>query len=75
MIPRRNATPVYGFRTLIHAQLPEGPTLAGKRTLDYGMGGPVLPLALFCQHAFDCWGIDVAKELPCPQIVLLSHWE
>jgi ubiquinone/menaquinone biosynthesis C-methylase UbiE len=62
IILRRNATPVYGFLSVIHATLPGGEGLSGKRILDCGAGGAVPPLALFHQHGFDCWGIDVAEE-------------
>jgi ubiquinone/menaquinone biosynthesis C-methylase UbiE len=62
VILRRNAIPVYGFLSLIAAELPDGGTLRGKRILDCGAGGTVPPLALFHQHGVECWGIDVAEE-------------
>ncbi|KPK64469.1 hypothetical protein AMJ83_01780 [candidate division WOR_3 bacterium SM23_42] len=33
-----------------------------KRILDCGAGGQVPPLALFHQHGFEIWGIDISDE-------------
>ncbi len=59
MILAPNATPVYGFLSLIQSQ---GTTFQGKKILDCGAGGPIPPLALFQQHGFESWGIDIAES-------------
>jgi len=61
VILRTNAIPVYGFLSRIAADLPDGETLAGRTILDCGAGGPLPPLALFCQHGFQTWGIDASQ--------------
>lgn len=61
IILRSNAIPVYGFLSRIAVDgLPaEGdPRL---KILDCGAGGPVPPAALFAQHGFEAFGIDVSE--------------
>ena len=62
IVLRRNASPVYGFLSAIVEQGGEEEHSPGGRILDCGAGGPLPPLALFYQHGFDCWGIDVSEE-------------
>jgi ubiquinone/menaquinone biosynthesis C-methylase UbiE len=62
VILRMNATPVYRFLSLIHTLQAQGEAPEGRRILDCGAGGPLPPLALFDQHGFDCWGIDLSEE-------------
>lgn len=62
LVLRPNAIPVYGFLSLIIFRQPEDSPLAGRRILDCGAGGAVPPLALFRQHGFEAWGIDIAEE-------------
>jgi ubiquinone/menaquinone biosynthesis C-methylase UbiE len=57
-----NATPVYGFLSLIQSKLPQGTSFQGKNILDCGAGGPIPPLALFQQHGFEAWGIDSSES-------------
>jgi SAM-dependent methyltransferase len=40
----------------------EGLAPTGRRILDCGAGGRLPPLALFHEHQFDCFGIDVSQE-------------
>jgi SAM-dependent methyltransferase len=61
VILRGNATPIYVFLSFINESRQEGVPLGG-RLLDCGAGGPVPPLALFHQHGFEGWGIDVSEE-------------
>lgn len=61
-ILRTNAIPVYGFLSFIHAQNPLEEGQPRGKILDCGAGGPIPPLALFAQHGFDAWGMDVSKE-------------
>jgi len=62
IILRTNAIPVYGFLSTINTKHPqEGDQPRGK-ILDCGAGGPVPPLALFAQHGFEAWGIDISEE-------------
>ncbi len=62
IILRTNAIPVYGFLSFIKAlQSQEGSLQQGK-ILDCGAGGSIPPLALFAQHGFETWGIDVSDE-------------
>jgi ubiquinone/menaquinone biosynthesis C-methylase UbiE len=62
VILRTNAIPVYGFLSYINAQsFQEGASQRGK-ILDCGAGGLIPPLALFHQHGFETWGIDVSNE-------------
>lgn len=57
IILQRSAAPVYGFLSTIQAQGD-----AGRKILDCGAGGPLPPLALFAQHGFQTWGIDISPE-------------
>lgn len=57
-----HATPVYGFLSFINARRPQGELSHGGKILDCGAGGPIPPLALFAQHGFEAWGIDVSDE-------------
>lgn len=61
VILRTNAIPVYGFLSYIHAHRDELGKLKNK-ILDCGAGGPVPPVALFAQHGFDAWGIDISDK-------------
>lgn len=56
------AIPVYGFLSSINARHTEGELSQRGKILDCGAGGPVPPLALFAQHGFEAWGIDVSEE-------------
>jgi ubiquinone/menaquinone biosynthesis C-methylase UbiE len=60
-ILRTNAIPVYGFLSYIHAHRENGEQRQ-KKVLDCGAGGPVPPVALFAQHGFDAWGIDISDS-------------
>lgn len=62
LVLRTNATPVYSFLSLIHADQPQDETGGKKKLLDCGAGGPVPPVALFVQHGFEGWGIDASDE-------------
>jgi len=62
IILHTNAIPVYGFLSFINARRPqEEPTQRGK-ILDCGAGGQIPPPALFDQHGFEAWGIDISDE-------------
>jgi SAM-dependent methyltransferase len=61
VVLRPNAIPVYGFLSFILSRQGESSPL-GKKILDCGAGGPLPPLALFHQHGFDAWGIDISAE-------------
>ena len=56
-----NATPVYGFLSLIHASAPQNDHTQ-RKILDCGAGGSIPPLALFDQFGFETWGIDISAE-------------
>jgi SAM-dependent methyltransferase len=62
IILRPNAIPVYGFLSKIAADgLPaDGETRS--KVLDCGAGGPVPPVALFAQHGFEAFGVDIDTE-------------
>jgi SAM-dependent methyltransferase len=57
-----NAIPVYGFLSFIHARHLQTERAQRGKILDCGAGGPMPPLALFYQHGFEAWGIDVSGE-------------
>ena len=59
VILRPNAVPVYAFLSYITSHADELPP--GRKILDCGAGGLLPPLALFQQHEFDVWGIDVSE--------------
>ncbi|MBI9045135.1 MAG: class I SAM-dependent methyltransferase [Anaerolineaceae bacterium] len=59
-ILRRNAIPVYGFLSLINAEMGEDESLKGKKILDCGAGGILPPLTLFAQHGLEASGIDIS---------------
>ena len=61
-ILRRNAIPVYAFLSFIKAELPPSKPGNQIKILDCGAGGPVPPLALFSEHGFDAYGIDLSEE-------------
>lgn len=62
LILRPNAIPVYGFLSKIAARgLPAEGELRLK-ILDCGAGGRVPPVALFAQHGFEAFGIDIDPE-------------
>lgn len=62
MILRTNAISVYGFLSTIVARQPQEETSLQRKILDCGAGGPVPPLALFHQHGFEGWGIDISER-------------
>ena len=61
-ILRNNATPIYAFLSLIHSEQSGNQKLSSNKILDCGAGGRTPPLALFYEHGFDTWGIDVSDE-------------
>lgn len=61
IVLRSKASPVYQFMSFILARRTETPPTPEK-ILDCGAGGLVPPLALFAQHGFDCWGIDISDQ-------------
>ena len=61
-ILRTNATGVYRFLSWMSASLDDGETLAGKKILDCGAGGPVPPLAVFAEQGMECVGIDISDR-------------
>ena len=61
-ILRTNAIPVYGFLSYINAKVPLEKGQPRGKILDCGAGGSVPPLALFAQHGFEAWGIDISEE-------------
>jgi len=62
LILRTNAIPVYGFLCLIEHLRGESEAPIGNRILDCGAGGRIPPLALFHEHGFECFGIDISSE-------------
>jgi len=62
IILRTNAIPMYGFLSFINARHPQEELSQRGKILDCGAGGPLPPLALFAQHGFEAWGIDVSDE-------------
>ena len=61
-ILRTNAIPVYSFLSFINAKQQEGELEKKIKILDCGAGGPVPPLALFYEHGFEVWGIDISGQ-------------
>ena len=61
-ILRTNATPVYGFLNFINARQLLGEIGLKLKILDCGAGGQVPPLALFYEHGFEAWGIDISEK-------------
>jgi ubiquinone/menaquinone biosynthesis C-methylase UbiE len=59
---RLNATAVYRFLSLIRSQQSQGRAPEGQRILDCGAGGVLPPLALFHQHGFEAWGIELSEQ-------------
>ena len=57
-----NAVPIYGFLSSIAARQSQGELGDRIRVLDCGAGGAVPPLALFSEHGFDAYGIDVSDR-------------
>ena len=53
---------MYTFLSFIQTHQAQTETFLGKKILDCGAGGLVPPLALFHQHGFEAWGIDVSDE-------------
>jgi len=70
IILQTNAIPVYGFLSVIHAQLSTQEGSQPGRVLDCGAGGPVPPLALFQAAGFEAWGIDTSG----PQLELAEQF-
>jgi len=62
VILHTNAIPVYSFLSFINAQHTQGEATQQRKILDCGAGGPVPPLALFHQHGFEAWGIDISDR-------------
>ena len=62
MVLGPNAIPVYGFLSFVNARHSEGDLSQRPKILDCGAGGAVPPLALFAQHGFEAWGIDLSDE-------------
>ncbi len=61
-ILRNNATPIYAFLSFINSEQVENRKLNSIKILDCGAGGRTPPLALFYEHGFDTWGIDISDE-------------
>ncbi len=61
-ILRTNAIPIYGFLSTINAKQPLEKGQPRRKILDCGAGGPVPPVALFAQHGFEAWGIDISGD-------------
>lgn len=61
VILRTNAIPVYGFLSVINTRDPIDKGQPRGKILDCGAGGPTPPLALFAQHGFEAWGIDISE--------------
>lgn len=65
IILRPNAIPVYGFLSTINSRTEAGGRIldcGAGRILDCGAGGTLPPLALFAQHGYQTWGIDISEE-------------
>lgn len=62
VILQTHAIPVYSFLSFINATQPQEQTSPKKKILDCGAGGLVPPLALFHQHGFEAWGIDISDR-------------
>lgn len=62
IILRINAIPVYGFLSMIQSIRSRAGLPVPGKILDCGAGGLLPPLALFHQHGFETWGIDVSDE-------------
>ena len=62
IILRTNAIPIYGFLSTINAKVPLERGQPRGKILDCGAGGSVPPLALFAQHGFEAWGIDISED-------------
>ncbi|MBN1265707.1 MAG: class I SAM-dependent methyltransferase [Anaerolineales bacterium] len=60
VVLRSNAVPVYRFLSYLMSAEVQGHGEKQRKILDCGAGGPVPPLALFHQHGFEIWGIDVS---------------
>ncbi len=58
LILRPNAAPLYTFLSFIQSRRDE--LALGNKILDCGAGGVLPPLAVFHQHGFETWGIDVS---------------
>jgi ubiquinone/menaquinone biosynthesis C-methylase UbiE len=61
-IMRTNAIPIYTFLSFINARQSQGEIGPKLRILDCGAGGQVPPLALFYEHGFEAWGIDISDK-------------
>ncbi|MGD8455468.1 MAG: class I SAM-dependent methyltransferase [Anaerolineales bacterium] len=61
-ILRTNAIPIYGFISFINARQLNGEIGLTLKILDCGAGGQVPPLALFYEHGFEAWGIDISEK-------------
>jgi len=61
-ILKPNANPIYAFLSLIEAKQLQGEWGDRIKILDCGAGGPVPPLALFSEHGFDAYGIDISDQ-------------
>ena len=54
--------PVYGFLSFINERHPKDEKLKRGKILECGAGGSIPPLALFAQHGYEAWGIDISDE-------------
>jgi len=61
-ILKPNAIPIYAFLSFIEAKQLQGDLGDRIKILDCGAGGPVPPLALFSEHGFDAYGIDISDQ-------------
>ena len=61
-ILKTNAIPIYAFLSFIEAQQLHGELGDRLKILDCGAGGAVPPLALFSEHGFDAYGIDISDQ-------------
>ena len=61
-ILRTNAFPVYAFLSHIKASQLRGEIGERLKVLDCGAGGEVPPVALFAEHGFDAYGIEISNN-------------
>lgn len=62
VVLRTNAIPVYGFFSIVQAARTQSGLTTTPRILDCGAGGAVPPLALFAQHGYEAYGIDISEQ-------------
>ena len=61
-ILQTNAIPVYAFLSYIAASQLRGELRERIKVLDCGAGGETPPLALFAEHGFEAYGIDISED-------------